>query len=195
MGKDKKFEKVLEDENSQEETSNKSNSKEDNLEKILVKNSNDENMENEIEDENLENEIEDENLENEIEELESGNLEESLNESGDISNNPQENQYIPNRPTYISEENKTENREVNYETSRGGDLYSGEISGSEAYSTTAGTQYSQNSEDTAYSGNIGKEINNPDRLKSFEEKSSLEKKSMSSFGKSSLIQTDEQKYI
>tara|TARA_B100001971_G_C18075312_1_gene475342 strand:+ start:119 stop:703 length:585 start_codon:yes stop_codon:yes gene_type:complete len=164
--------------NSEEEDLEK-NSEEEDLEKILIENSEVENSEEEFEET----------------ETDSKNLEESLNENGDISNNIQENQYTPNSPTYMAEENPTNNREVNYETSRTGNLYSGESSGSDAYSTTSGIQYSQNSEDQAYSGNIGNVENNPDRLKSFEEKNTLEKKSMSSFGKSKLIQEDNKEYM
>ena len=167
-------------------------------EKDLEKNSDEENSEEEkdLEKDLIEN-SKVENFEEEFEETETGskNLEESLNENGDISNNIQEDQYTQNRPTYTSEENAVNNREVNYETSRTGNLYSKEDSGSDAYSTTTGIQYSQNSEDVEYAGNIGNIEDNPDRLKSFEEKNTLEKKSRSSFGKSNLIQKDNKEYL
>ena len=193
-----KEEKLKEIENSQEESEKKSeeeNSEKESLEKVLE----------EEEEENSE-KIETFNEEIEMEETsesENKNLEETIGEQNEIKNNLEENQYTPNRPIYNSEKPEQKNNEVNYESSGtediysgnnfGGNAYSGNNLGSDAYSGTSGIQYSQEQEGQAYSGNIGNN-EDPNRLKSFEEKSALEKKSTSIFGKSDLINEDNRKY-
>ena len=191
-----KKKKLKENEDSQEESEKKSeeeNSKKDSLEKFLEEEENSEKIE------TFNEEIEME----EISESENKNLEETVGEQNEIKNNLDENQYTSNRPIYNSEKPEQKNNEVNYESSGTGDIYSGNNLGSDAYSGnnlgsdaysgTSGIQYSQEQEGQAYSGNIGNN-EDPNRLKSFEEKSALEKKSTSTFGKSDLINEDNRKY-